>query len=60
MYHKNFDDPNDHFKWKVFMQKRHCVTDYRDKNFNKDTKFDVTYTDVKNLGIVKPTIKKYL
>ncbi len=31
-----------------------------DKNFNKDTKFDVTYTDVKNLGIVKPTIKKYL
>ena len=25
------------------MQKRHCVTDYRDKNFNKDTKFDGSF-----------------
>ena len=31
-----------------------------DKRFDKNTKFDVTYDDVKNLGIVKPTIKKYL
>ena len=31
-----------------------------DKDFDKNTKFDVTYSDVKNLGIVKPTIKKYL
>ena len=31
-----------------------------DKNFDKDTKFDVTYNDVKRLSIVKPTIKKYL
>ena len=31
-----------------------------DKNFDRNTKFDVTYSDVKNLNIVKPTIKKYL
>jgi len=31
-----------------------------DKNFDRNTKFDVTYSDVKNLGIAKPTIKKYL
>ena len=31
-----------------------------DKRFDKNTKFDVTYSDVKNLSIVKPTIKKYL
>ena len=31
-----------------------------DKRFDKNRKFDVTYDDVKNLGIVKPTIKKYL
>ena len=31
-----------------------------DKDFDKDTKFDVTYNDVKKLSIVKPTIKKYL
>jgi|TARA_Y100000589_G_C27162063_1_gene633219 hypothetical protein len=31
-----------------------------DKRFDSNTKFDVTYTDVKNLRIVKPTIKKYL
>jgi len=31
-----------------------------DKDFDKNTKFDVSYSDVKNLGIVKPTIKKYL
>ena len=31
-----------------------------DRDFDKDTKFDVTYNDVKRLSIVKPTIKKYL
>ena len=31
-----------------------------DKRFDSKTKFDVTYSDVKNLSIVKPTIKKYL
>ena len=31
-----------------------------DKRFDKNTKFDVTYDDVKRLSIVKPTIKKYL
>ena len=31
-----------------------------DRDFDKDTKFDVTYNDVKKLSIVKPTIKKYL
>ena len=31
-----------------------------DRRFDSNTKFDVTYTDVKNLSIVKPTIKKYL
>ena len=31
-----------------------------DRDFDKGTKFDVTYSDVKNLGIAKPTIKKYL
>ena len=31
-----------------------------DRDFDKSTKFDVTYSDVKNLGIAKPTIKKYL
>ena len=31
-----------------------------DKDFDSNTKFDVTYSDVKRLSIVKPTIKKYL
>ena len=31
-----------------------------DKRFDSKTKFDVTYSDVKRLSIVKPTIKKYL
>ena len=31
-----------------------------DRDFDKNTKFDVTYNDVKRLSIVKPTIKKYL
>tara|TARA_A100000164_G_C21486495_1_gene575941 strand:- start:22 stop:576 length:555 start_codon:yes stop_codon:yes gene_type:complete len=31
-----------------------------DKKFDKNTKFDVSYDDVKNVGLVKPTIKKYL
>ena len=31
-----------------------------DKRFDSNTKFDVTYSDVKRLSIVKPTIKKYL
>ena len=31
-----------------------------DKRFDKNTKFDVTYDDVKRIKIVKPTIKKYL
>ena len=31
-----------------------------DQRFDSRTKFDVTYDDVKNIRIVKPTIKKYL
>ena len=31
-----------------------------DQRFDSKTKFDVTYDDVKNIKIVKPTIKKYL
>jgi len=31
-----------------------------DQRFDSKTKFDVTYDDVKNIRIVKPTIKKYL
>jgi len=31
-----------------------------DKRFDKNTKFDVSYDDVKRIRIVKPTIKKYL
>ena len=31
-----------------------------DQRFDKNTKFDVTYDDVKRIKIVKPTIKKYL
>lgn len=31
-----------------------------DQRFDSRTKFDVTYDDVKNIKIVKPTIKKYL
>lgn len=31
-----------------------------DTNFDSKTKFDVTYDDVKNIKLVKPTIKKYL
>ena len=31
-----------------------------DKRFDRNTKFDVNYSDVKNLSIVKLTIKKYL
>ena len=31
-----------------------------DRDFDSNTKFDVTYDDVKRLNIVKPTIKKYL
>ena len=31
-----------------------------DKKFDKGTKFDVSYDDLKNVNIVKPTIKKYL
>ena len=31
-----------------------------DTKFDKNTKFDVTYDDVKRMSIVKPTIKKYL
>jgi len=31
-----------------------------DQRFDSKTKFDVTYDNVKNIRIVKPTIKKYL
>ena len=31
-----------------------------DQRFDSNTKFDVTYDDVKRIKIVKPTIKKYL
>ena len=31
-----------------------------DRRFDKNTKFDVAYDDVKNVSLVKPTIKKYL
>ena len=31
-----------------------------DRDFDNNTRFDVTYDDVKRLSIVKPTIKKYL
>ena len=31
-----------------------------DKRFDSKTKFEVNYDDVKNIKIVKPTIKKYL
>ena len=31
-----------------------------DSNFDKNTKFDVSYDDVKRIRLVKPTIKKYL
>jgi hypothetical protein len=31
-----------------------------DTRFDSKTKFDVNYDDVKNIKIVKPTIKKYL
>ena len=31
-----------------------------DSKFDSKTKFDVTYADIKNVRIVKPTIKKYL
>ena len=31
-----------------------------DRKFDKGTKFDVSYDDLKNVNIVKPTIKKYL
>ena len=37
------------------------VQQYADnKKFDKGTKFDVSYDDLKNVNIVKPTIKKYL
>ena len=31
-----------------------------DRRFDKSTRFEVAYDDVKNIKIVKPTIKKYL
>ena len=31
-----------------------------DRDFDSNTRFDVTYDDVKRIKIVKPTIKKYL
>ena len=31
-----------------------------DKRFNKNTRFEVAYDDVKGIRLVKPTIKKYL
>ena len=31
-----------------------------DRRFDKNTRFEVAYDDVKNIKIVKPTIKKYL
>jgi len=31
-----------------------------DTRFDKNTRFEVNYDDVKNVKIVKPTIKKYL
>ena len=31
-----------------------------DRRFDSKTKFEVNYDDVKNIKIVKPTIKKYL
>ena len=37
------------------------VQQYADnRKFDKGTKFDVSYDDLKNVNIVKPTIKKYL
>ena len=31
-----------------------------DRRFDKNTKFDVSYNDIKRMSLVKPTIKKYL
>ena len=31
-----------------------------DRRFDKNTRFEVAYDDVKNVSLVKPTIKKYL